>query len=358
MKKDATSRGIVLTLSSAILIALAVGCAPPEVTSAKLYMNNKDYPAAREMLEKAVALYPDNAEAHRIFGDLESSQSNWVEAKLHYDRARQLSPIQKVEVDRIMEGFWQQYYNDGVAFIGRQDYESAIRSTEIATILIPERPSAWKNLGAIYGNMGEYDKAIEMYNQMLEYDPGNTEARRSIGIMTYNDQNYTEAVNYLEPLIDTYITDPGFVQILGFSYGYLEQRDEALALYTRAIELDPDNLLNHMNLAILYVQQEEPDKAVPHYLRVIELNPFDVDAMVQLADAFLKHEDEESAFPYLEKAMELDPSNANVIGRLGIYYVRRGARTGNAEDIKLGQELMARAEQLEALLGNEPPPVE
>ena len=288
MKKDATSRGIVLTLSSAILIALAVGCAPPEVTSAKLYMNNQDYPAAREALEKAVVLYPDNAEAHRIFGDLESSQGNWAEAKLHYDRARQLSPIQKVEVDRILEGFWQQYYNDGVAFIGRQDYESAIRSTEIATILIPERPSAWTNLGAIYGNMGEYDKAVEMYNMVLEYDPGNTLARQNIGFMSYNDQEYTEAVSYLEPLIDTYITDPGFVQILGFSYGYLEQREEALALYTRAIELDPDNLLNHMNLAILYVQQEEPDKAVPHYLRVIELNPFDVDAMVQLADACVR----------------------------------------------------------------------
>lgn len=357
MKKDATSRGIVLTLSSAVLIALAVGCAPPEVTSAKLYMNNKDYPAARESLEKAVALYPDNAEAHRIFGDLEASQNNWVEAKLHYDRARQLSPIQKIEVDRILEGYWQQHYNDGYGFIQRQDFENAIRSTEIATILIPERPSAWTNLGAVYGNMGEYDKAVEMYNKVLEYDPGNTLARQNIGFMSYNDQNYTEAVKFLEPLIDAYITDPGFVQILGFSYGYLERRDEALALYTRAIELDPDNLLNHMNLAILYVQQEESDKAVPHYLRVIELNPFDVDAMVQLADAYLKHEDEDSAFPYLEKAMELDPSNANVVGQLGIYYVRRGVRTGNAEDIQRGQELMARAEQLEALLGNPPPPI-
>ncbi len=357
MKKDATRRGIVLTLSAAILIALAVGCAPPEVTSAKLYMNNQDYPAAREALETAIVLYPDNAEAHRIFGDLEAQQKNWVEAKIHYDRARGLSPIQKTEIDRILEGFWQQYYNDGVTYIGQENNESAISSTEVATILIPERASAWNNLGVVYGNMGEYEKAIEMYNKVLEYDPGNSMARQNIGFMRYNDNDYEEAVRYLEPLIDEYIIDPGFVQILGLSYGYLERREEALALYSRAIELDPDNLLNHMNLAVLHMQQENPDLAEPHYLRVIELNPFDVEAMIQLADAYLSREDEDNAAIYLEKAMELDPGNANVVNQLGVYYVRRGARTENIDDVRRGQELMARAEEIRNIMGTEPPPV-
>ena len=132
---------------------------------------------------------------------------------------------------------------------------------------MPERPSAWTNLGAVYGNMGEYEKAVEMYNMVLQYDPGNAMARQNIGFMRYNDQNYAEAVRYLEPLIEEYINDPGFVQILGLSYGYLERREEALSLYEQAIALDPDNLLNHMNLAVLYMQQREPDKAEPHYLR-------------------------------------------------------------------------------------------
>ncbi|MFC1627586.1 tetratricopeptide repeat protein [Gemmatimonadota bacterium] len=356
MKKDATSRGIALTLSAAVLIALAVGCAPPEITSAKLYMNSQNYTGARETLEKAVALYPENAEVHRIFGDLEAMEKNWPEAKRHYDLARGLSPIQKVAVDQLLEGYWQQFYNDGYAFIQRQDYEEAIISTTNATIMIPERASAWTNLGAIYGNMGEYEMAVEMYSKVLEYDPGNTMARQNIGFMRYNALDYAEAVRFLEPLTEEYISDPGFVQILGLSYGYLERRGEALALYERAIELDPDNLVNHMNLAVLYVQQGEHDKAEPHYLRVIELNPFDVEAMLQLADALLKREDEDNASIYLEKAMELDPGNSAVLRQLGVYYIRRGARLENIEDIQRGQELMARAEQIDSLMGGDPPP--
>lgn len=358
MKKDATSRGIALTLSSAVLIALAVGCAPPQVTSAKLYMNNKDYPAARQALEEAVVLYPDNAEAHRIFGDLEASQQNWAEAKRHYDIAYNFgTPTMKNEVTRIMEGYWQQFYNDGVAFIQRQDLEAAIEATEIATILIPERASAWRNLGAIFGNLGDYTRAIEMYNVVLEYEPGDPQARQNIGFMYYNDTNFTEAVNYLEPLIDESIDDPEFVRILGFSYGNLERSDEALDLYNRALESDPDNLLNHMNLAVLYVRQQEWDNALPHYLQVIELNPFDASAMRELAYIYLLHkEDEEAAFPYLEKAMELNPSDPEVIRSLAIYYIRRGARLENVEDVQRGQELMQRAEQIEALMGTGDPP--
>ncbi len=358
MKKDATSRGIALTLSSAVLIALAVGCAPPEVTSATLYMNNQDYPAARQALEKAVALYPDNAEAHRIFGDLEAKQLNWSEAKRHFDIAYRFgTPPMKNEVTRILEGFWQQYYNDGVAFIGRQDLEAAITATEVATILIPERPSSWRNLGAIHGNLGDFAKAIEMYNIVLEYSPDDPQARQNIGFMFYNEENYTESVNYLEPLIENSIDDPEFVRILGFSYGNLEQRDKALALYNRALESDPDNLLNHMNLAVLYVQELDFDSALPHYLQVVELNPFDAAAMTELALIYLQQEEEEKAFPFLEKAMELNPSDPEVVQQLGVYYFRRGARLENEEDVRRGQELMQRAEQIRSLLGiTDPPP--
>jgi len=357
MKKDATSKGIALMLSSAVLFALAVGCAPPQVTSAKLYMNNKDYPAARQALEEAVALYPDNAEAHRIFGDLESSQQNWAEAKRHYDIAHNFgTPTMKNEVTRILEGYWQQYYNDGVAFIQRQDLDAAITATEIATILIPERASAWNNLGAIYGNLGDFTRAIEMYNIVLDYEPDDLLARKNIGFMFYNDTDFTEAVSYLEPLIEDSIDDPEFVRILGFSYGNLERRDEALSLYTRALDSDPDNLLNHMNLAVLYVQEQDFDRALPHYLQVIELNPFDAAAMTELAFIYLQREEEELAFPYLEKAMELNPSNPEVIRSLAIYYIRRGARTENVDDVRRGQALMERAEQIEAMMGTTDPP--
>lgn len=357
MKKFEVRKGAVYAVLALLAFtALAVSCAPPEVTSAKLYMNNKDWVNARARLEQAVALYPDNAEAHMIFGQLETQEQNWAEAKLHYDKAAALSPIHAREVERLLEALWQNHYADGSAFLQRDDFASAEASYTIATILLPERREAWNNLAVVYGRQDDFDRAIEMYNKVLEIDQTDTLARKNTGFMYYNQQKYAECISYLEPLAEEFIGDPDFVTSLGFSYMRTEQNQRAIDLFEGALDLDPDNLVNHMNMALLYAQDGDNIKAEPHFLRVIELNPFDTEAMLQLAYTYIEREEEAKAFPYLEKLVELDPNNPDTIRQLGIYYVRRGASSGNQDDIAKGQALMLRADQLDVILGKDDPP--
>lgn len=356
MKQVAERGALFSSLALVLMLALVVSCTPPEITSAKLYINNDDWVNARAALEKALALYPDNAEAQKLMGDLEARQQNWEAAKSHWDRASMLSPLQKQVVDAQFESYWQNYYNDGFGYLQREDWENAESSFKVATILLPDRTPAWNNLAVVYGRQGLHEQAIEMYNKVLEYDPDDTRPRMAIGFMLYNQQKYQESIGYLEPLIDEFIDNSEFVQTLGFSYGNLQMSQEALDLYSRAIELDPENLINHMNLALLYRGQGDPEKAEPHFLKVIELNPYDAEAMTFLAFTYIDREEEEKALPYLEKASELDPSNWEIWYALGVYYVRKGAATGNQADITKGQEYMQKAETLRAMIGTEPPP--
>ena len=348
MNKVAVRNGVVRSILALLAFSvLAASCAPPEVTSAKLYMRNKDYANARASLEKAIELYPDNAEAHKIMADLEVSTQNWEAAKYHYDRAAQLSPTIARDVVRILEGYWTTNYNTAWTMISRGDYESAEQPLRIATILLPERVSAWLNMGFIYGQMDRIDEAMEMYQKVLELEPDNLEVRVNMGIMYFNQQKYQECIDYLEPIIEDNMDNAGAVSALGFSYVSLGQRQKALDLYGRALELDSDNLDNQYNMAYLYLQEGDNINALPYLLRVIELNPFDADAFRQIGYTHTDANEFDKAFPYLEKASELDPNNPLVWNFLGIYYIQNG-------EIEKGTAAFQRAEMLRALTGAEP----
>gem|GEM_PF-2426510 len=348
MIKVAVRNGVVrATMVLLAFAALAASCAPPEITSAKLYMRNKDWSNARASLEKAIELYPDNAEAHKIMGDLEVNTQNWEAAKYHYDRAAVLSPTQAREVERILEGYWATNYNNGVALINRGELEAAEGQFLVASILLPERPSAWMNLGYVYGRTGRTDRAMEMYAKVLDLDPDNTDVRKNMGIMYFNQQDYARCVEYLEPVIADNMDDPATVSSLGISFVRIDQKPKALDLYNRALDLDPDNLDNQWNIAFLHLQEGDNESALPYLMRVIELDPFSAEAFEQIGYTYTDKNELEKAYPYLEKAVELNPNNPTIWQFLGIYYVQNG-------EVDKGTQAFLRAEQLRALTGADP----
>lgn len=343
------------SLALLAVIFLAVGCAPPEITSARLYIRNKDWPSARASLEQALQQYPDNAEAHKLMADVELQARNWEAARDHYRAAERLgTPQMKQQVEQIMEGQWVQQYNIAVSMLNRGDHQRAIELFEIATKLIPERTPAWNNMAICYAQIDSIDMAIAMYNQVLVLEPDNRDVRKNIGFMYFNNQEYEKAVEYLQVVADEDISDGSVVSALGVCYVQLERKQEALALYERAIEADPDNVEVLFNLAFLYVQEGNDELALPYLLRLIEADPFDGEAMQQIGFIYMNvdeptQEDLDRAFPYLLKASELNPNNFITWRFLGMYYIRSG-------DLEKGREAMNRADQLEELQGGDPPP--
>ncbi len=350
MNKFPTLKGAAgATLLVVLIAAVTTACAPPEITSAKLYINNQDYGNARRSLEEAIRLYPDNAEAYFIFGELEAMLSNWAEAKQHYDRASALSPTFRAEAQRKIHSYWVQHYNDGYIFLQRNDLERAEASFQNATTLKPDDPASWMGLATVYGQQQRYDEAIAMYGKVLELDPQHVEARTNSGYLNYNNGNYLEAVRLLEPLRDDFLADSDFVSTLAFSYQRLEETDKARQLYEDSLEFDPENLYTHMDLAKMYTEQGQDDLALPHFITALELNPFDVIALDNIAVTYLELEQAEQAVPYLEKSREIEPYNPITWIRLGTYYYRVGAATGDQAMIAKGREYMQRAEELQAI---------
>ena len=94
--------------------------------------------------------------------------------------------------------------------------------------------------------------------------------------------------------------------------------DEAIALYQRAIEAEPEFSRAHANLGMAYAEQERYDEALTHLEQAIRVNAKDAFTWnaIGWVQAQLGHMDD--ALARYEVALELSPSNPFVHNNLGL----------------------------------------
>ena len=63
----------------------------------------------------------------------------------------------------------------GNLWAGKEEYDKALKDFYTALIVKRESPQAYANLAGIYQDLGEFDKALPLYQEALHLDPGNTE---------------------------------------------------------------------------------------------------------------------------------------------------------------------------------------
>lgn len=93
-----------------------------------------------------------------------------------------------------------------------------------------------------------------------------------------------------------------------FQEGNLE---EALSLYTQAIEADSSNYLAYSNRSLIYHKLNQNEKSAEDCFKGLEIEPSFVKFYVRLAMLY-KETDQEKAREYCKKGLEIEPSNSNL----------------------------------------------
>ncbi len=87
--------------------------------------------------------------------------------------------------------------------------------------------------------------------------------------------------------------------------------DEAIVLLQKALEIDPDYMEAHVNLAARLMHKGQVDAAVPHLEQAIKLDPASAPAYLNLGIAFLYQGKVKDAERAAREAAKLDPVNPN-----------------------------------------------
>ena len=138
----------------------------------------------------------------------------------------------------------------GNAAFAEGRYEPAIEAYTRAILAGDLEPEAlavtFNNRGVAYGELGDYDRAIQDYNQALTLRPGDRTSIKNLRI--------------------------GYAR-RGSAHANLGEQDQALADYSKAIELDPDYRDAFANRAVLYDHKGDKERAIADYRAALSKNP-------------------------------------------------------------------------------------
>jgi radical SAM protein with 4Fe4S-binding SPASM domain len=212
--------------------------------------------------QTAVALSPQDAEAHSNLGNSLQELCRLEEAETSYKQAIALKP-----------DFAQAHYNLGITLqeLGRSDEAEA--SYMQATALTPDFAEAHGNLGITLQELGRLEEAEASLRQAIELKPDFAEANYNLGITLQElgrldeaEVSYTQAISLKSDYSEAHSN-------LGNTLKELGRLDEAEASLRQAIELKPDFAEANYNLGITLKELGRLDEAEVSYTQAISLKP-------------------------------------------------------------------------------------
>jgi tetratricopeptide (TPR) repeat protein len=120
---------------------------------------------------------------------------------------------------------------------------------------------------------GRLDEAKNVYETILELQPGHAAAAINLGTVFYNEKDFVQAERRYRQATEA---DPEYALAffdLGNVLDEQQRMEEAIEAYQRALALVPQYADAHYNLALAYERIQEPRKALQHWMTYTKLDP-------------------------------------------------------------------------------------
>ena len=268
-----------------------------------------------------------------------------------------------------IDELWGNYRNLAAEAYNAGNFEEAIENFDQALVVKPTDTDAALFAGGAYQQLGNLDKASEYFYKLVELDSADQQIYNFLlAYETDEKENYEKASEILEKAQEKY---PDDVNLKKQEVNLLLKQDkteEAKQELEEAIQAEPDNAALYFNLGYLNEELEDQEAAIEAYKKALEVDPTYKNAAFNMAVIYYnrgydfikeanslgisaadrKKEKElhakadekfEEAIPYLEQALKLDPQNEQLVQITMLAY----DRAGNKEK---AQELQKRLENL------------
>ena len=253
----------------------------PRFLLGQIYSNLSD--EAEENVEKAISefertieLDPEHFEALYYLGDLQLERKNYQAAVTSLSQFLQLRP-------------WvvRAYLLKSRAHRGLSDLEAAIETLERSREYDEASLEVVRELGQLYENAKEYEKANALYGEFLAVaEDSEIEFRQALVLS--QQERLVEAVSVLRRLSDN---APDNLRLKVFLGEVLKRRKsyaEAAEIFRDVLKVEPNNFTANFRLGESLAQMGERQQAIERFLRLLEINGSDQDRiLIQTSLAFV-----------------------------------------------------------------------
>jgi len=278
----------------------AVAISPDEIAIYSNYpgllIDQKLYDEAETVLDHCRTLAPDNSHFTYLAGNLSVFQND-------YDKAIELYGLAFEQGGSSVD----LHSNYVKTLVKLDQIDEAILACDDAVALFPGSAEIWNAKGSCEYVRSNYDEALIAFEKAVELDGKLVLAQVNVVAANLNRGNALQALKMARSCVDNFPDSSHAYAILGLAYHSMEEHDKALEAYSKASELDPENIDALHNKAATLHRTGRHDEAIKLYYQALEVDPaldktyFNLGSIMQSID---RHKEAISAF---DKALEIRP---------------------------------------------------
>jgi tetratricopeptide (TPR) repeat protein len=374
-----------IIIFSILMLSLALvgfDCGSTEITSAKLYIQQKEYAKAKAALMEEIQKNPKSDEGYYLLGDVYGQESKYDSMMGAFSKSLSISNKFEKEIVTQKQYYWANLFNKAV-----NQYNNAAKvkgdsakiylnkSAEIfkqAAIVAPDSVGSYKNMAFVYMNLNEYDSAIAPLQKMIDLsspkDSSSIDAYKMLGqiwdhkaadlMSKYKSskdpqdsiqamQTYNKAINVLQKGRKLYPNDTDLLLYLSNAYIGSDQLDLARNIFQEGIQKDPNNKYYHYDYGVILLDANQFPDAAEQFKKAIDIDSNYESANYNLGVTYVKwgtamnaaemakdsnststayKEKYRQALPYLEKIVQLKSDDASAWELLGKVYAVLGMK--------------------------------
>ena len=371
------------------MMFLGFQCASTELTSAKLYIQQKNWDKAIETLNTEVAKNPQSDEGYFLLGTVYSEQDNIDKMSEAFNKSLAISNKFEKNIEEYKAFQWANNFNRGVSLFQRGNkatdedsskmyFDMAIDAYNSAIMLEPDSAETYRNLAFVYLTTGKTEESVDPLNKLVEIEQAEEgyqylgEVYYTLGANIMNDfknnanpqdsikarDYYDKSIVTLEEGLNKYPENSEMQVARTSAYIGAGRIAEAIAASKILVENEPDNKIYHYNYGVLLLNSEKYPEAEAQLLEALKIDPEYENAIYNIGVTYVKwgtamnkeaelqgviSEDYkkkyEAALPYLEKVVEKDQTNVAIWELLGKVYSVLGMTDDANNAFKKADEL-------------------
>lgn len=278
--------------------ALEVNPASPEALN-HIYekaLNTKDLKYAKEILEKAISLRPDNMDFMEKLAKMNLAEKNWDGAEAAIKRINEAPNALASDLATFLRGELYQ---------GKGEWAKAV--TEYKSLLekFPENNEALSNMAECYEKLNKRPEMVAFLTATLAKNTNNLPVGILLSNLYIQDKDYAKADALLGELVRNNPTIPQLYIALASVKVAKNDAKSAISAYQEGLKQSPGHIKLSISLASLYEDQGNYDEAVAIYEGLLSKTPHLEVAKNNLSSLLAEHYSTEDK---LKRALELSES--------------------------------------------------
>lgn len=251
------------------------------VQIAQIFQQKGIYDQAIKHYTQALETAP-SAKVFGALGTLWLLQEEFEQAVNSLQRALTLAP----DSATLNQNLLAAYHRWGIHYLKTEQLPEAFRCFESGLTRFPFSEILLSDLAATHAAAGEYQKALDLYQRVLQINPEYTAAKIGMGTTLNNwgseyarNKDWEQALTYYQQALEH---DPGCRSALqnlgetlmrvGWEQGANGDVEGAISTYQKLITVVPNNAEAHNNLGVIHFKKREFGKAEAYFETALALD--------------------------------------------------------------------------------------